>query len=211
MSNRYFPVVLGLTLVVSAAAQAQVSQQAMTEDKTHVSSWNDFADSCVALHKKQLADTKVREQTRVGGYVGRPEFFTEHTYYDADSGVMLSRLQWESAHSDRLHACEVYVHDEQGRVVRDYAVAYLPDSRNAPMQTLINLHHYSDGLHAFRQFDASGDRIYEYCEGDWNGKSVQLRLFEDDIYGNSPMMSSPEYAVCFQELPERPGEYLQPR
>ena len=210
MANRYLPVVLGLILAVSASAQAQVSQEAMTEDKAHVKSWNDFADACVALHERQLAGTRAREETRMGGYAGRPEFYKEHAYYDADSGLLLSRMQWEASHPDRLHACEVYVHDEEGRVVRDYAVAYLPDMRNAPVQTLINLHHYGDGLHAFRQYDASGDPIYEYCEGAWNGKTVRLQLFEEDIYGNSPMMSLPEYEACFQTLPNRPGEYLRP-
>lgn len=210
MLNRSIQFVLGLALGISAAAHAQVSQRAMTEDKTHVRTWNTFADECLALHKQQLANTEVREQTRIGGYADQPEFYIEHTYYDAKSGVMLSRMQWEKDHPERMHACEVYVYDGQGRVVRDFAAAYLPQGRNAPVQTLINLHRYNGDLHAFRQFDASGDRIYEYCDGKWKGKPIQLRVFEEDIYGKSDVMSSPAYAACFEGLPMKPGEYLQP-
>ncbi len=210
MLNHSFPFVLGLVLGVSALAHGQVTEQKMTEDKTHVRTWNAFADECLALQKRQLAHNQVREQTRIGGYARQPEFYTEHAYYDKRTGVLLSRMQWETDHPDRLHTCEVYVHDDQGRVVRDFAAAYLPQGRNAPVQTLINLHRYNGDLHSFRQFDASGDRIYEYCEGKWNGKPVQMRLFEDDIYGKSNVTSSPEYAACFNGLPMKPGEYLQP-
>lgn len=211
MSNRPALIVLGLTLAVPALVQAAQSPYAMTEDKTHVRNWNTFADGCLALHKQQLAEHQVREKTRVGGYANQPEFYTEHTYYDAKTGAMLSRLQWEKANPDRLHVCEVYVYDDQGRVVRDFAAAYLPEGRNAPVQTLVNLHQYNGDLHAFRQFDASGDRMYEFCEGKWNGKPVQLRLFEEELYGNSDITSSPQYAACFEGLPAKPGEYLQPR
>lgn len=210
-NDRFVVLVLAFGLAAGAHA-AEQSKYAMTEDKTHVRTWNDFADECLALHKQQVANREVQEKTRLGGYADRPEFYKEHTYFDANSGAMLSRIQWEKDNPGRMHTCEVYVRDNQGRVVRDYAAAFLPDGRNAPVQTLINLHNYNDGLHAFRQFDASGDRIYEYCEGTLKGKAVQLRLFEEDIYGPSgtAMMSSPEYAACFDGLPNKPGEYLQP-
>ena len=213
MSQRYLAIVLGLSFALAPASHAEErSRYVMTEDKTHVRTWNDFADACLALHKQQIANNKVREQTRVGGYANRPEFFKEHTYYNADTGVMLSRIQWEKDKPENMHACEVYVHDDQGRVVRDYAVAYLPEGRNAPVQTLINLHAYNDGMHAFRQFDASGDRIYEFCEGNFQGKKVQLRRFEDDIYSGPPGdTSTPLYVACFEGLPMKPGQYLDPQ
>lgn len=205
-------VALGLACVLVPGVQAaEQSRQTMTEDKTHVRTWNDFADACLALHKQQLADNKVREQTRVGGYANRPEFFKEHSYFAADNGALLSRIQWETDNPERMHTCEVYVRDQQGRVVRDYAAAFLPEGRNAPVQTLINLHDYNEGLHAFRQFDANGDRIYEFCEGNFDGKKVQLRLFEEDIYGRNDMSSTPLYKACFANLPMKPGKYVDPQ
>ena len=106
------------------------------------------------------------------------------------------------------------MHDDQGRVVRDYAAAYLPEGRNAPIQTLINLHAYNGGLHAFRQFDASGSRIYEFCEGNHGGEPVRLQLFEEDLVGTSEaaerILASPVYSACFEGLPAQAGRYLDP-
>ena len=59
--------------------------------------------------------------------------------------------------------------------------AYLPVFRNAPFQTLINLHHYEGKLDVFRQFDASGTRIYEQCKGRFLGGEVDISLEEDRI------------------------------
>ena len=114
-----------------------------------------------------------------------------------------------------LHSIEVYVRDDEGRVLRDYGASFLTTHRNSPVQTLINLHNYDQGLHGFRQFDASGDRIYEFCEGRYQGEAVQIRLFEDDLVGTDPrmdrVMESAEYEACFGGLPAGPGEYLTPQ
>lgn len=210
MSKQVSAIAIAFALGLSAIAHAAVTEQRLKEDKVHVRTWNTFADECLALQKQQLAQTQVREKTRIGGYAHQPQFYIEHTYYDAKTGVLLSRMQWEREHPDRMHTCEVYIYDDQGRVVRDFAAAYLPQGRNAPVQTLINLHEYNGDLHAFRQFDASGDRIYEYCEGTWHDKPVQLRIFEDDLYGTSDVTSTPVYSACFKGLPMKAGEYLDP-
>ncbi|NIP71895.1 MAG: hypothetical protein GWO16_02140 [Gammaproteobacteria bacterium] len=200
---------------LAGGAHAALSAQVLTEDKSHVRTWNEFARGCLALHRRQVEDREVRTESRAGGYTGNPEFFREVSYYDSASGHLLSRVQWEQAQPERMHAIEVYVRDEQGRVIRDYAAAFLPHYRNAPVQTLINLHNYNGELHSFRQFDASTDRIYEYCEGTFRGKPVQIRLFEDDLAGNDDdieaLMGSDVYRACFDGMPAKAGEYLTPQ
>lgn len=207
--------IAAIAVLLAAAAQAAPRIQTMKVDQTHVDNWNAFADACLALHREQIAGRDVRQEERVGGYANYPDFYREVSYYDRTNGRLLSRVQWERAEPDRLHAIEVYVRDGGGRVLRDYSAAYLPQGRNAPVQTLINLHAYNGDLHAFRQFDASGDRLYEYCEGNFEGEAVQIRLFEDDLAGVSEhadrVMASPAYQACFQDLPPDPGPYLDPR
>lgn len=208
-------VIAALCLLGIGGTSAALSAERMREDKTHVRTWNAFAQECLELHERQVAEHEVRSESRVGGYAGEPEFYREVTYYDAETGNVLSKVQWEREDPKSLHAVEVYIHDEQGRILRDYAAAFLPTYRNAPVQTLINLHNYNDGLHGFRQFDASADRIYEYCEGSYQGKPVQIRLFEDQLVGSDDdveaLMQSAEYEACFGDLPERVGKYLTPQ
>lgn len=208
---------LGVVALLSwmGPAIAAPDIQPMKVDPTHVRDWNAFAAACLDLHERQLAGREVRTEERVGGYVNDPQFYREVDYYDRDSGALLSRVQWEREDPDRVHTIEVFVRDGEGRVVRDYSAAYLPGRRNAPVQTLINLHAYNGDLHAFRQFDAGGDRIYEFCEGRLDGEEVQIRLFEDDLVGVSEpadrIMGSPAYAACFDGVPREPGRYLDPR
>ncbi len=198
-----------------ASATASAEDHRLREDSVHVRTWNAFAQACLKLHKQLIANHPVRTTTSIGGYARMPKFYKEVDYYDKNTGKLISKVEWEREHPDRLHTIEVYVRDGQGRVVRDYAAAYLPEGRNAPVQTLINLHGYNGGLHSFRQFDASGDKIYEYCDGTYQGKQVKVRLFEDDLYGNSPkidkLMSSPLYHSCFKGVPETAGKYLTPQ
>jgi len=207
---------IGLLLAMAAStpALAAAEVQRMQEDREHVESWNAFADRLYRLHRERLEGRRIRTTEAVGGYADQPEFYREVSYYDADSGRLLSRVQYVREHPDRVHAIEVYLYDEEGRVTRDYAAAWLPHFRNAPVQTLINLHHYEDGLHGFRQFDASGDPIYEFCEGSYGGRTVTLRLFDDDIHSPDAdveaLMASPLYAACFGGLPAEAGAYRSP-
>ncbi len=197
-----------------SVSPADASAGRMREDQTHVRRWNAFAEALLALHQRQLEGRDVREESRIGGYADQPKFYREVRYLDAHMGHLLSVVQWERENPRRLHSIEVYVRDDQGRVVRDYVAAFLPYYRNAPVQALINLHAWGAGLHAFRQFDAGGGRIDEFCEGEHAGRPVQIRLFEDDLYSNEAwvdeVMASPDYLACFASLPMEPGEYLQP-
>lgn len=205
--------VAALLAAVPAAAAPVV--QTMKEDNRHVRVWNRFADEVYRLHRRQLEGRDIRESAQIGGYANTPRFYREVEYRDADSGRLLSRIRWEREHPDRVHVIEVYVHDAKGRVLRDYTAAYLPHYRNAPTQTLISLHAYHGGLHAFRTFDASGARIFERCEGEEGGKAVSLMLDEaqidDGLHGVAGPMQSTLYQRCFAGLPQEAGRYLQPQ
>ena len=125
---------------------------------------------------------------------------------------------WERENPKQLHSIEVFVHDKQGRVIRDYTAAYLPNYHNAPTQTLISLHRYNGSLHAFRSFDASGYRIIERCTGTLKGKEIDFLLDEDEIavaledaYINKGPTVTAEYKSCFGDLQQEIGEYITPQ
>ncbi len=196
-------------------SQAELESNHMKLDYQHIRSWNQFVDDIYNLHKEQISGKQIATYEKLGGYASQPEFYNEVTYIDKASGKPLSKIQWVKDKPDVIHSLEVLVRDEQGRVIRDYSAAYLPGRRNAPVQTLINLHHYNDKLHAFRQYDVSTDVIYEYCEGEFQGKKRQLRLFENDItaadYESRQVLNSPLYKACFGGLPQQLGKYIQPQ
>lgn len=193
--------------------------EALEEDNVHVRTWNAFTDDLYRLHQQQIAGRKVREKSSLGGYPGRPGYYRQVEYYDADSGRLLSVIQWESANPALIHAITVNRYDEQGRLLRDYSSSYLPDYRNAPSQTLIFLHGYNDGVHAFRSFDASDDLLYERCEGVFRGEKVFFGMDIDEIeeaagelyQNNSGIMADPVYTHCFGGLPETARGVLPPR
>ncbi|HEB57832.1 MAG TPA: hypothetical protein ENJ01_01275 [Gammaproteobacteria bacterium] len=207
--------ILGGLISSGVASSAEV----MREDPTHVNSWNAFANHCYKLHLKQLEGREYTVKTSIGGYYGNENFYRQEDYYDAETGLLLSTLQWERENPENLHSVAVYVYGEDGKVIRDYSATYLPHYRNAPSQTLIFLHRYNDGTHAFRSFDASGDRIYEQCQGEINGEGVMLSLESDDIdeaiyqlkQNGGGTMASPVYKHCFGDLEEAADEYLIPK
>lgn len=181
------------------------------EPNKHIITWDAFAKNVLALHKKLISQTKVVKKTKTGGYAHAPEFYQEESYYDASSHKLISKVQWEKANPSVLHTIEVYLYDDQGRVTRDFAAAYLPDYHKAPTQTLISLHAYHGDLHAFRTFDASGYTISEGCRGQFQGKEVDLILDEGEIEDGAPEMKTPEYQVCFKGLQKKAGKYLTPQ
>ena len=199
---------VGLLLMGTAYAA-----EPMKEDNQHVRSWNAFADNVYQLHQKLSQVDGVSTKTRIGGYAGMPEFYREERFYIGER--LISKVQWEKAQENVLHSIEVFIHDDQGRVIRDYTAAYLPTYRNAPTQTLISLHRYHDQLHAFRTFDASGYRIIERCTGQLEGREVNILLDEDEIdaaLGDpKSIMASAEYQACFGDLQVEAGKYLLPQ
>jgi tetratricopeptide (TPR) repeat protein len=158
------------------------------------------------LHNKQIQNRTIRTETEIGGYATHPQYYEETRYYDEKSGLLLSRIQRERNESAAIHLIEVNVYDAKDVLQRDYLAVYLPVFRNAPIQTLINLHTYNKGLHAFRQFDASGDYIYEQCQGKYQGKDVLLSLDEDQFSPGAgqkkSVVRSKLYKMCFNDLPK---------
>lgn len=110
---------------------------------------------------------------------------------------------------EEVQIAEGYVHDDRGRVRRDYAFVYLPWGRGAPVRTFVSLHDYRDGLHAFRQFDASGKPIYERCDGTGPGLQPKISLPEERI--GVEANDTPDYRRCFGDLPRTAGVYLMPQ
>ncbi len=202
-----------ISLVGLLLAGTVHAAEAMKQDNVHIRTWNAFADNVYQLHRKLSQVDGVRKESRIGGYAQMPAFYREERFYLDDR--LISKVQWEKAQDNVLHSIEVFVHDEQGRVIRDFTAAYLPTYRNAPTQTLISLHRYHDKLHAFRSFDASGYRVIERCTGSLKGRDVNILLDEDEIdeaLGDpASIMASAEYKACFGDLQTEAGKYLMPQ
>ena len=199
--------------IVCCLCLMSLATQALQADNQHARTWNKFANDVLALHKQRIAKIPHRVTTQTGGYAAHPDFYTQQTFIDMQ-GKVVSRVQWEAKAPQQLHAIEVFVRDQHGRVLRDYVAAYLPDYRNAPTQTLLSLHQYNDQLHAFRSFDASGARVVERCTGQYKGNAVDFILDEDEIdaglSGDSDRMQQADYQACFNGLDDQPGAYLVP-
>lgn len=207
---RSLPLLLLLGLLLPGDAATQEAPQ-LRADADHVRIWNRFVDALYQLHLQQLRGTDVRTESRIGGYASGtagPDFFREVSYYAEPSGRLLSRIQWENHAPHSIHTIQVYLYDPEGRVTVDYHAGYLPDFRNAPIRTLVNLHAYRDELRAFRQFDAGGDRLYEQCRGRLNGESVWL---EQEFFPPPEEVRDSElYSRCFDALEEMAGPRLDP-
>lgn len=181
-------------------------------DRLHVAVWNRFADDVYKLHEKGLVGRAVRETVTTGEYGGSMAggmYYREVAYSDARTGRLLSRVRSDRDHAEIRHIVEAYVYDEAGRVVRDYVVIFLPWAHKAPIRTLITLHRYPGTLHAMRQFDASGERIYEQCSGAADGTRVDISLDWGRITPQTTM--SPTYGMCFDGMQEMAGDFLTPQ
>ncbi|MFV1983745.1 MAG: hypothetical protein ACC657_09425 [Thiohalomonadales bacterium] len=202
-----------VTSVFFFFTMTEVSAESMKEDNVHVRKWNNFATDLYELHKKQTANKKITLKSKKGGYATNKEFYLEKEYFD-EQGKLLSRIAWELENPENIHVIEVFIYNKDDKVIRDYSAAFLPEYRNAPVQTLISLHQYNKGLHAFRSFDASGDRILERCEGKYNGKEISFMLDEDELYelmgDKKGFMYSQDYKLCLDNLQEDLGKYLSP-
>lgn len=208
-----FVVLLAFPLAVIAADDSK-----MKEDNQHIRNWNGFANNILKLHHKLIKKHKHHTRKSAGGYSGNKDFYIEENYVSRKTGKVFSKVQWEKDNPDVMHTIEVYMHDDKGRVIRDFMAAYLPGYNNAPVQTLISFHQYSDKpgnkLHGFRSFDASGDRLLERCEGEYKGKPYEFLMDEDDLYHadmNGNPIDEKIYALCVGKLPEKLGKFILPQ
>lgn len=202
-------------LAGAAAAQTRDNTVTVRVDDERVQQWNVFADRLYRLHRQQTRGRDIRESEKIGGYARLEGFYREVSYHDAESGRLLSRIQWERENPERIHTIEVYLYDDRGRVARDYMAWYLPNFRNAPRNTAINLYHYDNGLRGWRQFNASGERVYEKCTRLSDGRTVlepwgEYRIDDAEVDPRS-VAHSTEYRRCFGGLPRTAGRYLTPQ
>jgi Flp pilus assembly protein TadD len=200
------PAITFLT-VQSAAAQSIPSAK---ENIDRIKQWNDFADGLFLIHRRRLDSMKIKKSERLGGYRSMPNYFRDVEYRDATNGQLLSRIRWEQKNPDTAQIIEVFFYDKKGRVSLDYLAAYFPGYRNAPYQTLINIHQHDSSLSGFRQFDASGDRLFEKCKGDFFGREVEIFLDEIDIPPDPTLVSEELYVSCFGLLPIDADRYMKP-
>jgi len=186
----------------------------MTTDKKHVNTWNQFTERLYILHQHQITQHETFQKESKGGYMGNNDFYREVKYFDKKSGRLLSKVLWEIDNPEQIHEIEVFVYDGNGKLKRDYLAAFLPGHRNAPVLTLINFHHQNDELKSFRQFDASGEKIYERCEGKFFNKPLIISLEDVDFAGyddeSVKIMESEEYLACFERTMPVLGNYVNP-
>ena len=192
--------ILSLSLLASISVAADKSDR-LREDSTHVKTWNKFARACETAHKSIVKKGGLIKKEKLGGYYNKPDFYREVTYTDKKSGLVKSRVQWETDNPDNVHVMELFYHDDKGRVEVDYTVAFLPVHRNAPTQTLVALHNYNGELHSFRSFDASGTTVFERCEGTFKGEDVDISYEDYEIETlrlrpNKGEMATPLYQAC---------------
>ena len=179
--------------------------------------WTQFARSLEKLHEQRMKSLPYTTQESIGGYGGirsDPEYYREVKYLEPGSGKLLAVVQRENNAGKLLHVIELYIHDDQGRVSREYLATYLPGRRETPYQTLITLYAYEGGLKAFRQFDASNDLLFEHCAGEIDGQKVRISFDEFDVPDDAGKISDElerkAYLSCFQSLPKSAGRYLNP-
>ena len=185
--------------------------ESVQENKQSVKNWNQFAKNIYQLHLKLIKNKKIKTSKRSGSYHRLPDFFQETKYIDTDTNTLLSRIERETLSPEKIHSIEIYIHDKDNKLVREYSASYLPKFRNAPYQTLINLHHYSGSIHSFRQFDASDNLLYEVCtETESKNKLFEHDDFEIPDDAQPGIANSKLYKECFQQLPRSASLHLTP-
>jgi hypothetical protein len=213
--------VIKVLLLLVSVSTASAYENLSTTDNEQARTWKSFAEKVYRLHERQLAGHSIRTTSKSGGYMNHPNCYVEVSYFDEATGLLLSRIKWRTEQPDSAHVIEVFVYDEQQRLLRDYTVAYvaafyghLKSGADIPNQALVNLYNHNGGLSAFRSFDASGTFEYEACSGEYGGRPVDISLGDeekDDIGADpSSLLNSKEYKACFGGMPATAGGYLDP-
>jgi tetratricopeptide (TPR) repeat protein len=214
----YLSLVAGSVLILAASsALAAKNDKSVKENNQQVTVWNRFANDLMKVSEHYLEKYQIHSTTRRGEYGGevwRGEGYVETSHIDKKTGQLLSRIRQQNKVPNHLHSIEIFIYDKSGRLVRDYTAAYIPGFRNAPIQTLINFHKHNDGLHSYRQFDASNRRIYEQCQGKYFNEPVDISLEDYEIPNHAgeikDFLARENYRACFDGLPVSAGNYLNP-
>jgi len=170
----------------------------------------EFHQAVYALHEKLIVDRKIRTEEEKAGYEGaaaKGYRYVETSYYDADSGLLISRVRRDAVRPEYIHIAEAYIY-ENGQLIRDFGSITLPWAPLHPVRTFINLHHYSGALHSLRQYNYVGEVSYESCKGELNGKPVRLSLDSIDIDKATKAMQ--EYKACFDGMSTDWKTYIRP-
>lgn len=170
----------------------------------------DFHKALYALHEQQISGKKIRIEEEKAPYDGAAAAgyrYVETSYYDADTGTLLSRVRRDAARAEYVHIAQVYLY-ENGKLIRDFGSITLPWSPLHPVRTFLNFHHYKGTLHSMRQYDFTGQVSYESCKGNWNGKPIRLSLDSIDI--DKATQATPEYKQCFDDMRVDWAQYKQP-
>lgn len=172
----------------------------------------DFHRAVYVLHEQETAKRAIRTEKEEGLYEGAAAArytFTETRYLDAATGALISRVRRDASNPEFIHIVEVNIYGANGQLARDYGSISMPWAPSQPMRTFINLHHYSEQLHSFRQYDIYGDVGYESCEGMFQGKRIRLSIDGRDI--TPERVATPAYQACFGGLKHTFADYAIPR
>lgn len=211
-------VLLVLTFVATInPAISATRNNTLKADPIQVNKWNNFVSELYELHLSKIKNVPIKTSEITGGYGGgfaNKNFYREIAYFNKNTNKLISKIQWEVDKPDTIHTIEVFLYDKQGNVKTDFYARYLPYARNAPVQTLINLHNYNDELHSFRQFDANGELIYETCRGQFFDKEINLHLDNEEILdfrnNSSDEWLNEAYSACFLNVAHTALAYLSP-
>ena len=203
-----------ICLLYPVSGQTADTSASVLANIQHTNAWNQFANRLYLLHLHQTSQYKTFTKESTGGYPGNSDFYREVKFYDSKSQLLISRVLWEIKNPDQIHEIEVFIYDDTGKLKRDYLAAFIPGGRNAPIQTLINFHYQNDELKSFRQFDASGQKIYELCEGKFFNKPLTISLDDNDFASHdsdiTQLVESQEYQACFGHTIATLGDYINP-
>ncbi|MFK5915418.1 MAG: tetratricopeptide repeat protein [Woeseiaceae bacterium] len=213
-----FSLIFSLIIIgIFNSAYSKSNNNSMKSDQVQVNRWNNFVDELHQLHIEQTNKSPIKTTETIGGYGGgfaNNKFYKEISYFNKNTNKLISIIQWEIESPKKIHTIEVFLYNKEGKVKTDFYARHLPYARNAPVQTLINLHAYDDKLHSFRQFDANGELMYETCRGEFFNKKINLHLDDEEITAfitqSDDELLNEAYASCFLNTPKTAHNYLHP-
>lgn len=189
-----------------------LSLTALAQNALAAPSGSEFHAAVYKLHLQETAKRPVKTVVETGQYEGAAAGsygYVETRYMDAENGRLISRVRHDAKIPSSIHIAEVNLYDERGRLIRDYGSVALPWSSTTPVRTFINLHHYDNELHSFRQYDVDGIVGYESCAGKFNGKRERLSVDGSDI--NAELTATPLYKACFSRMTLKFSDFADPR